>query len=167
MAESRTAKRNARASLTSNSSDDQETGADRIANYCCFLRNFGTGTYGSGFIVEFKGLKREKLLALDWEERRKLKENPKKRRKREKREKTGKLQTDYALITSHDTIPGLSPLDLKDWKFSCQGIKNGNEQTLVDLVCGVISCCGPESLFGPDTSKRKYSAHTARMQVVV
>ena len=112
--------------------------ADRIANYCCFLQSVDAGTNGSGFIAELKDLQSADLLALDWK----------------KRGKTGELQTDYALVTSHDTIPGLSlsQLRLKRWTVSCQGIKNGCEQTLGDLVCGVISCCGPESLFAGHTA---------------
>ena len=42
----------------------------------------------------------------------------------------------------------MSLSELEGWKVSCQGIENGDEQTLSDLVCGVISCCGHESLFG-------------------
>ena len=97
--------------------------------YCCFLRN-PEGT-GCGFIVEFRGVQSANLLGLNWKRRRKI----------------GELQTDYALITSHDTIPGSSPSDLNGWKVSCEGIENGNEQTLSNLICGVISCCGPETLF--------------------
>ena len=105
-------------------------GADCIVSCCCFLQSVA-GDHGSGFIVEFEGLQSAVLLALDWKQRR----------------KRGQLQTSYALITSHDTVPGLSLSTLKDWKVSCQGIKNGDELTLSDLVCGVISCCGSESLF--------------------
>ena len=106
--------------------------ADRITKYCCFLQSVNTGACGSGFIVELKDLHRANLLALNWE----------------KRGKFGNLRTDYALVTSHDTIPGssLSELESNRWTVSCQGIKNGDEQTLSDLVCGVISCCGPERL---------------------
>ena len=112
--------------------------ADRITNYCCFLQSADAGTNGSGFIAELKDLQSADLLALDWK----------------KRGKTGELQTDYALVTSHDTIPGLSlsQLRLKRWTVSCQGIKNGCKQTLGDLVCGVISCCGPESLLAGHTA---------------
>ena len=112
--------------------------ADRITNYCCFLQSVDAGTNGSGFIAELKDLQSANLLALDWK----------------KRGKTGELQTDYALVTSHDTIPGLSlsQLGLNSWTISCQGIKNGCEQTLGDLVCGVISCCGPESLLAGHTA---------------
>ena len=112
--------------------------ADSIANYCCFLQSVDAGAHGSGFIVELKDLQRANLLALNWK----------------RRGKTGELQTDYALVTSHDTIPGLSlsQLRLNSWTISCQGIKNGCEQTLGDLVCGVISCCGPESLFAGHTA---------------
>ena len=106
--------------------------ADRITRYCCFLQSVNTGAHGSGFIVELKDLRSAKLLVLDWKER----------------GKTGELQTDYALITSHDTIPG-SISALKNWTVSCQGIENGSKKTLSDLVCGVISCCGPESVFDP------------------
>ena len=109
-----------------------------IANYCCFLQS-SFGANGSGFIVEFEDLQNSKLLALDWE----------------KRKRKGKLQTNYALVTSHDTIPGSSCSELKGWKVSCQGIKNGKEQTLSNLVCGVISCCGTESLFDPGHSDAK------------
>ena len=77
------------------------------------------------------------LLALNWK----------------KRGKTGELQTDYALFTSHDTIPGSSDLEKNRWTVSCQGIKNGNEQILSNLVCGVISCCGPESLLAGHTAE--------------
>ena len=106
--------------------------ADCITKYCCFLQSVNTEPCGSGFIVELKDLQRTNLLALNWE----------------KRGKTGELQTDYALVTSHDTIPGLSLFELKSnrWTVSCQGIKNSDKQSLSDLVCGVISCCGPESL---------------------
>lgn len=106
-----------------------------IVKYCCYLQS-GTETHGSGFIVEFKGLRSAKLLALDWKDRKK---------------EGYTLQTNYALITSHDTIPvdkTLSVSGLDKWTVSCQGIENGNEQTLGQLVCGVISCCGHESLFG-------------------
>ena len=154
MAESRKGKK--RTGRKSESSDDQ-TGADPIAKYCCFLHNRCTETRGSGFIIKFEGLQDAKLLALDWEKRGKLQEN---QGEKEKLEKIGRLQTDYALITSHDTIPGLSPFDLQDWKVSCQGIKNGNEQALGNLVCGAISCCGPESLFGPGYVRAKiFCAH--------
>ena len=104
---------------------------DHISKYCCFLKSRTAEANGSGFIVEFEGLQSGELLALTWE----------------KREKPGELQTNYALITSHDTIPGLSLSALEGWTVSCQGIENGNEQILSDLVCGVVSCCGPESLF--------------------
>ena len=93
-----------------------------------------TGAHGSGFIVELNDLQSAKLLTLDWKER----------------GKTGELQTDYALITSHDTIPGsIFALSRENWTVSCQGIENGSKKTLSDLVCGVISCCGPESVFDP------------------
>ena len=112
--------------------------ADRITNYCCFLQSMDAGTHGSGFIVELNNLQSANLLALNWK----------------KRGKTGEFQTDYALVTSHDTIPGLSlsNLELNRWTVSCQGINNGYEQTLGDLVCGVISCCGPESLLAGHTA---------------
>ena len=118
--------------------------ADCIANYCCFLQSVDAGANGSGFIVQLKDLQSANLLALNWK----------------KRGKTGELQTDYALVTSHDTIPGLSlsQLRLNRWTISCQGIKNGCEQTLGDFVCGVISCCGPESLL---------AGHTAEVAVTV
>ena len=109
---------------------------DRITKYCCFLQSVNTGAHGSGFIVELKHLQCANLLALNWE----------------KRGKAGNLQTDYALVTSHDTIPGLSLSDLNRWTVSCRGIQDGNEQTLSDLVCGVISCCGPESLLAGHTA---------------
>ena len=107
---------------------------DSITKYCCFLQSVNTGAHGSGFIVELNDLRSAKLLVLNWKER----------------GKTGELQTDYALITSHDTIPGssLSALSQENWTVSCQGIENGSKKTLSDLVCGVISCCGPESVFG-------------------
>ena len=110
-----------------------------IAKYCCLLLNAaagGTANHGNGFIVELEGLQSAKLLALDWK----------------KREKIGELETDYVLITSHDTIPGLSLSELNGWTVSCQAIESGNEQTLSDLVCGVISCCGHESFIGPGHS---------------
>ena len=112
--------------------------ADRIANYCCFLQSVNKGDHGSGFIVKFEGLQSANLLALNWK----------------KRGKIGELQTDYALVTSHDTIPGLSlsKLESNRWTVSCRGIQAGNEQILSDLVCGVISCCGPESLLAGHTS---------------
>ena len=46
----------------------------------------------------------------------------------------------------------LSDLEKNHWTVSCQGINNGNEQFLSDLACGVISCCGPESLLAGHTS---------------
>ena len=114
-----------------------EASADgHISKYCCFLENSNTRAHGSGFVVEFEGLQSGELLALNWERRR----------------KHGELKTNYALITSHDTIPGLPFTELNGWTVSCQGIEGGNEQTLSDLVCGVISCCGQESLFGPGHS---------------
>ena len=119
------------------------TSPESITDYCCFLQSVNTGDHGSGFIVEFEGLQSAKLLALDWKER----------------EKTGELQTDYALITSHDTILGSSvtrsALTRDSWTVSCQGIQNGDEKPLSELVCGVISCCGPESVFGPGHPKSK------------
>ena len=108
----------------------------------------GTESHGSGFIVEFEGLQSAKLLALDCKK-------AGKKEAREKQKTIRELQTDYALVTSHDTIPGLSLSDLKHWKISCQGIKNSKEQTLCDLVCGVISCCGSESLFAGHTVDAK------------
>jgi len=114
--------------------------ADHIAYYCCFLQSVDAGArHGSGFIVELKDLQTANLLALNWK----------------KRGKIGELQTDYALVTSHDTIPGWSLSELKSnrWTVSCQGIQNGNEQILSDLVCGVISCCGPESLLAGHTAE--------------
>ena len=112
--------------------------ADSITNYCCFLQSVDAGAHGSGFIAELKKLRSANLLALNWKTR----------------GKTGELQTDYALVTSHDTIPGLSLSDLENnhWTVSCQGINNGNKQILSDLVCGVVSCCGPESLLAGHTS---------------
>ena len=112
---------------------------DCIANFCCFLQPVDTAAGGlSGFIVHFDGLRSAKLLALE----------------------SRRLQTDYALITSHDTIPGLSHSALKGWKVSCQGIKNGQEQELSNLVCEVISCCGHESLFGiPHGDLRMFLEH--------
>ena len=114
---------------------------DCIANFCCFLQPVDTTAGGlSGFIVHFDGLQSAKLLALE------LKQQG--------------LQTDYALITSHDTIPGLSHSALKGWKVSCQGIENGREQELSNLVCEVISCCGQESLFGiPHGDLRMFLEH--------
>ena len=87
--------------------------ADSITNYCCFLLSVDAGAHGGGFIVELKYLRSANLLALNWKTC----------------GKTGELQTDYALVTSHDTIPGLSLTDLEKnrWTVSCQGIKNGNE----------------------------------------
>ena len=147
MAES-TGSRTGTPERSSKSSDERNSSTnptDNIAKYCCFLNHKGwrhAREQGSGFIVAFRGLSscdRNSLLALNWE----------------KRGKTGEIQTDYALITSHDTIPGLSLTDLKDWTISCQGIESGTEQTLSDLVCGVVSCCGPESIFCPGNSDVK------------
>ena len=126
--------------------DDHICDITRVLLFCCFLQN--CKSHGRGFIVKLTGLClwKAELLALDWKERR----------------KTGELQTDYALVTSHHTIPGLSLADLKTegWRVSCQGIKNGEEQTLSDLICGVISCCGPESLFAGHTGNAKvFLAH--------
>ena len=114
----------------------------------------GTESHGSGFIADFEGLRSAKLLALDWKKRadKEIRKKAGEKEAREKREKIGELQTDYALVTSHDTIPGLSLSDLKGWKISCQGILNGKELPLCDLVCGVISCCGSESLFAGHTA---------------
>ena len=115
-----------------------------ITRFCCFLQN--CKTRGHGFIVKLEGLWNAELLALHWKERR----------------KTGELQTDYALITSHDMIPGLSLAKLKTegWRVSCQGIKGGEEHALSDLICGVISCCGPESLFaGHSDDAKVFLAH--------
>ena len=109
------------------------------------------GTHGNGFIVQLKDLQSANLLAINWK----------------KRGKTGMLQTDHALVTSHDTIPGLSlsELELNHWTVSCQGIENGSEQTLGDLVCGVISCCGPESLLAghtPEATVTVFRPHPAK-----
>ena len=108
-----------------------------VTKYCCYLQSVNTVAHGSGFIVELKDLKTANLLALNWK----------------KRGKAGELQTDYALVTSHDTIPGLSLSELNRWTVSCQSIKNGDKQILSDLVCGVISCCGPESLLAGHTAE--------------
>ena len=105
----------------------QRVNADAIAKYCCYLRG-PEARHGSGFIVELEDLQNANLLALDAKSERE------------------KLQTNYALITSHNTIPG-SPKSLSKWEVSCQGINNGNELTLSKLVYRVISCCGSESLF--------------------
>ena len=105
----------------------QRVSADPIAKYCCYLRG-PEARHGSGFIVELEDLQNANLLALDAKSERE------------------KLQTNYALITSHNTIPG-SPMSLSKWEVSCQGINNGNELTLSNLVCRVISCCGSKSLF--------------------
>ena len=108
------------------------------------MQNLTTEAYGNGFIVEFQDLLNSKLLALDWE----------------KRNRKGRLQTNYALVTSHDTIPGLSLSDLNGWTFSCQGIETpGHMNTLTSLVCGVISCCGPESLFAAQCEANVFHAH--------
>lgn len=130
------------------SSQIRKAAVDYIAKpYCCLLQNAaagGTATHGSGFIVKLEGLQSAKLLVLDWK----------------KRGKIGELETDYVLITSHDTIPGLSLSELNGWTVSCQAIESGNEQTLSDLVCGVISCCGHESFIGPGHSDaRIFLAH--------
>ena len=110
-----------------------------VTKYCCYLQSAHTGAHGSGFVVKLKNLRSANLLALNWK----------------KRGKTGELQTDYALVTSHDTIPGLSLSDLEKngWTVSCQGIKNSDKQSLSDLVCGIISCCGPESLLAGHTAE--------------
>ena len=120
--------------------------ADPIVKYCCVLQTDleGAVVNGDGFIVEFQGLQEAELLALNWRNCR----------------KTGELQTDYALITSHDTMPGLSPSALKDWTFSCQGIESGKKQQLSNFVCGVISCCGSETLFaGHSPNAKVFVAH--------
>ena len=124
--------------------DDHICDITRVLLFCCFLQNCKTD--GRGFIVKLEGLKIAELLSLHWK----------------KREKDGELQTEYALITSHDTIPGLSLAELKNerWTISCQGIQGGEEQTLCDLICGVISCCGPESLFaGHSDDAKVFLAH--------
>lgn len=121
--------------------------ADPIVKYCCVLQTDleGAVVNGDGFIVGFQGLQEAELLALNWKERGK---------------ETGELQTDYALITSHDTMPGLSPSALKDWTFSCQGIESGKKQQLSNFVCGVISCCGSETLFaGHSPDAKVFVAH--------
>ena len=121
-------------------SQSQRAKASGIADcigYCCFLQSVNTGACGSGFIVELKHLQSANLLALNWK----------------KRGKTGELQTDYALVTSHDTIPGSSLSELNRWTVSCRGIQDGNKQTLGNLVCGVISCCGLESLLAGYTAE--------------
>lgn len=43
--------------------------ADHIAKYCCSPRvaDTSTGDHGSGFIVQFKGLQKAKLLASEWQ----------------------------------------------------------------------------------------------------
>ena len=121
--------------------------ADPIVKYCCVLQTDLEGavvTDGDGFIVEFQGLQEAELLSLKWA----------------KRNKKGKLQTDYALITSHDTMPGLSPSALKDWTLSCQEIESGKKQKLSNFVCGVISCCGSETLFaGHAPNAKVFVAH--------
>ena len=142
MAES-TARQNYEANCRRSASDDRKA-VDHITRFCCFLQN--CKTHGRGFIVKLKGLRNAELLALHWKNR----------------EKDGELQTDYALITSHDTIPGLSLAELKTerWTISCRGIQDGEEQTLSDLICGVISCCGPESLFaGHSDDAKVFLAH--------
>ena len=119
-----------RVAMSQVTSSSQGRADCQITKYCCFLQNPEGTAHGCGFIVKFEGIK---LLALDWEKRRKI-----------------EVQTDYALITSHDTIPDSS--DLNGWKVSCEGIGNGNLQTLSNLVCGVISCCGPKTLFAGHSS---------------
>ena len=126
----------------------QGESTDRIAKYYCSLRRSGTDSHGRGFIVKLEGLRSAKLLALDQGEKGKTGE----KEVREKRKKIGELETEYALITSHDTIPGLSLSGLKAWMISCIEIKNGHELALSDLVCRVISCCGSESLFSGHTA---------------
>ena len=145
MAES-AARQNYKANCRRSTSDDRRADdhITRVLWFCCFLQN--CKTHGRGFIVKLNGLWNAKLLALHWKNR----------------EKDGKLQTEYALVTSHDTIPGLSLAELKSerWTISCQGIQAGKEQTLSDLICGVISCCGPESLFAGHTDDAKvFLAH--------
>ena len=102
---------------------------DNIAKYCCFLQN--PKAHGIGFIVKLEDL-------------------PSCDRKWKKQGKKGeRAETDYVLITSHNTLSG-SLSALKGWTVSWQGIADGHRQTkksLSDLVCGVISCCGSESLF--------------------
>ena len=105
---------------------------DRITKYCCYLHKRGGGaetdSHGNGFIVDFRtddGQLQPALLALQ-------------------QDRFGKLETTYALITAHRTIPSWS--SVSGWTISCPGIRNGDRQKMSDLVCGVISCCGPESL---------------------
>ena len=80
-----------------------------------------------------------------------------------RRNRKGKLQTNYALVTSHDTIPGLSLSNLNGWAVSCPGIEipenHGHWDTLSSLVCGVISCCGPESLFAGQYGAKAFHTH--------
>ena len=105
---------------------------DRITKYCCYLHkrrgSAETDSHGNGFIVNFRtddGQLQPALLALQ-------------------QDRFGKLETTYALITAHRTIPSWS--SVSGWTISCPGIRNGDRQKMSDLVCGVISCCGPDSL---------------------
>ena len=117
------------------SSSGPSTGGagDRITKYCCYLHKRGgaeTDARGNGFIVDFRtddGQLQPALLALQ-------------------QDRFGKLETTYALITAHRTIPSWSSVSDSGWTISCAGIRNGDRQKMSDLVCGVISCCGPEGL---------------------
>ena len=49
---------------------------------------------------------------------------------------------------------------MNGWTVSCQGIETpGHRNTLTSLVCGVISCCGPESLFAGQCEAKVFHAH--------
>ena len=113
--------------------------------------------------MKLEGRQSAKLFALDQGEKKKAGG----KEVHEKRKKIGELETEYALITSHDTIPGLSLSGLKVWMISCIEIENGHELALSDLVCSVISCCGSESLFFQDNLwVPQYCLHTT-MQVAI
>lgn len=123
---------------------------DNIAKYCCFLQNLEFEAHGMGFIVKLEDLPscdRKWLLIVDWKKQGK---------------KGERAETDYVLITSHNTLSG-SLSALKGWTVSWQGTASGHRQTekaLSDLVCGVISCCGSESLFGIEHGDKKiFCAH--------
>ena len=56
----------------------------------------------------------------------------------------GSVQTSYALITCHHTIPGMS--NLNGWNLKFELGKSILRSPLKSLVCGAVSCCGENGL---------------------
>ena len=127
--------------------------ADSITNYCCFLQSVDAGAHGGGFIAELKKLRSANLLALNWKTH----------------GKTGELQTDYVLITSHDTIPGLSLSDLESnrWTVHVEAsrmvMSRSWATSFVELFpVAVLKVCLQDTL-----QKPQYFFHTPVMRVVI